>query len=184
MFPPGGIYTAEGQPYNSWMTALLPYMDQLPLYQQINPNEPWTSTVNQPVFQNIVPQYLNPAVTASNQDAAMVNGLGAAHYAGNSQLLRDNGSTGFRDITDGSSNTLMAAEVSTGFMAWGDPANRRDPALGFGNTPTQFGGPHDEGATINIVLTDGSVRMISTNIDPELLKALASPDGGEPVSQF
>ena len=39
---------------------------------------------------------------------------------------------GLRDITDGTSNTMMAGEVAVGFKPWGDPSNVRDPAAGDG----------------------------------------------------
>ncbi|MEI6538242.1 MAG: DUF1559 domain-containing protein [Planctomycetota bacterium] len=42
MFPPGGIYTKNDEPYNAWMTSLLPFVEQANLYSQIDFNQPWT----------------------------------------------------------------------------------------------------------------------------------------------
>ena len=86
-------------------------------------------------------------------------------------------------MTDGTSNTILAGEVSGGFMAWGDPENRRDPGNGFGTAPNQFGGPEAQRG-VQMLLADGSVRFISENINPQTLKALASPDGKEQVGDF
>ena len=41
MFPPGGIYTKNNEPYNSWMTSILPFVEQAGLYNQIDFNQPW-----------------------------------------------------------------------------------------------------------------------------------------------
>ena len=180
-FPPGGIYTKNEEPYNAWMTSLLPYVDQAPLYDMINSNEPWTSPTNQPVFQNVVRAYLNPNV---GPEHATVGGLGAAHYAGNSQLLKANGKIGIRDITDGTSNTILAGEVSAGFMAWGDPENRRDPAMGFGSAPNQFGGPAASRAGVTMLMCDGAVHFISNDVDPQVLKDLADPRDGNRIGNF
>ena len=82
------------------------------------------------------------------------------------------------------SNTILAGEVSGGFMAWGDPDNRRDPANGMGTGPDQFGEACPGARGVQMLLADGSVRFISENIDPQTLKALASPDGDEPIGEF
>ena len=90
-----------------------------------------------------------------------------------------------RDIVDGTSNTIIVGEVTTGLKSWGDPTNLRDPADGLGNTPQQFGlrrRPAGEGA--QFLMTDGAVRFISTEVDPEVLKALSTPDGGEFTGAF
>lgn len=181
MFPPGGIYTNKQEPYNAWMTSLLPYIEKTALYNTIDSDQPWTSPKNQQAFKIVVPQYLNPNI---GPESAIVNGFGAAHYAGNSQLLFDNGSVKIREITDGTSNTIMAGEVGGSFMAWGDPGNRRDPASGFGTAPNQFGVAVPGMGGVQMCLTDGSVRFISENIDPKVLSALATPNGGEVVGEF
>ena len=88
----------------------------------------------------------------------------------------------FADVKDGSSNTIAAGEVSAGFKAWGDPTNLRDPANGIGGGADQFGSSSPGGA--NMLFMDGSVKFIPENIDPQVLQALSTPDGGEPVGEF
>ena len=182
MFPPGGIYTKNDEPYNAWMTSLLPFVEQAYLYNQIDFNQPWTAPKNQPFFQSVIPAFLNPNI--GPQVSKVVGGFGASHYAGNSQVLKKNEGTTISDIADGTSNTILAGEVSGGFMAWGDPENRRDPANGLGTAPNQFGGPASGRGGVNMLMADGSVRFISENINPQTLKALASPDGNEQVGDF
>ena len=181
MFPPGGIYTKNDEPYNAWMTSILPFVEQADLYSQIDFNQPWTAPQNQPLFQSVIPGFLNPNI--GPEVSQVVGGFGASHYAGNSQILKSNGSVRFDNMTDGTSITILAGEVSGGFMAWGDPENRRDPANGLGTAPNQFGGPSGQRG-VQMLLADGSVRFISENIDPQTLKALASPDGNEQVGGF
>ncbi len=182
MFPPGGIYTKNNEPYNAWMTSILPFVEQAALYNQIDFNQPWTASKNQPLFKMVIPSFLNPNI---GPEASLVGGgFGASHYAGNSQVLKNNGSVKFDKMTDGTSNTILAGEVSGGFMAWGDPENRRDPANGFGTASNQFGGPVNGRGGVNMLLADGSVRFISESVDPLTLKALASPDGNDKVGEF
>ena len=182
MFPPGGIYTKNDEPYNAWMTSILPFVEQAGLYQQIDFNQPWTAPKNQPVFRSVIPAFLNPNI--GPEVSKVGGGYGASHYAGNSQVLKNNGSVKFDKMTDGTSNTILAGEVSNVFKAWGDPENRRDPAHGLGTAPNQFGGPATGRGGVNMLLADGSVRFISENVDLQTLKALASPDGKEQVGDF
>ncbi|MEZ6059847.1 MAG: DUF1559 domain-containing protein [Planctomycetaceae bacterium] len=183
VFPPGGIYTADDEPYSSWMTSLLPYVDQAGLYSRINQDQPWTSEDNYEWFEVEVPAYLHPKLAADDPETTHVNGLGAAHYAANSQLLRKNTGTPIRYLKDGTSNTLMAGEVSSGFMAWGDPANLRDPAAGIGSSPNQFGGVIPGGGAM-MLMADGSVRVIGPDVAQDVLRRLADPNDGEAVGDF
>ncbi len=175
VFPPGGIETTEGKPYHSWQTMILPFVEQARLYNQIDFDHPWTDPANQSLFQQEIPQYLNPAI----EEKVSPEGLGLSHYVGNKLLLKTNGRTQLRNIIDGSSNTIMAVETGENFKPWGDPTNIGDPAtlIGGGKKTSFRGGNH-------VLLSDGSVRFVSENIDPAVLKALSTPDGGEVIGDF
>jgi hypothetical protein len=112
-----------------------------------------------------------------------IDGLAASHYAWNSHLLGIPKPLKTSDVKDGLSNTLLIGEVNTGHRAWGDPVNWRDPVLGLHSRPDTFGGVPGE-QYVQFLFLDGSRRTLNTNIAPEVLKALATPAGGETVPDF
>ncbi len=174
-FTPSGSFGENDTPHHSWQTMLLPMMDQQPLYNTIDQSAPWTDPAQRAAFTQKVPSYLDP-----NQ--AMVtsaDGLALTHYTINANLAGPNKAMKLGEVTDGLSNTIMLGEVATGFVPWGDPSNARDPALGIGKGLGMFGSNYFGGA--NIVMADGAVRFLSENIDPAVLKALSTPNGGETV---
>ena len=96
-----------------------------------------------------------------------------------------NRQTRIRDITDGTSNTLMTSEASGDsgpWMAGGNATMRSFTKQPYINGPDGIGGPYNGGC--NMGLADGSVRFVSENIDPKVLEALATMAGGEVVPQF
>jgi prepilin-type processing-associated H-X9-DG protein len=84
------------------------------------------------------------------------------------------------DRKDGTANTLMAGEAADDFKPWGHPTNWRDPAIGINRSPQGFGSPHRGGAVF--LFMDGSVRFIKDTVDPQVLKSLSTPAGGEPIN--
>lgn len=175
MFPPGGIVREDGTEMMSWAASMLPYMDQAPLYTRINADYGWKSPQNQAIFSQSIATLTNPGFTEPA-------GPGICHYAGNSHLFAINKCWRIRDTTDGTSNTIAFGDVSAGFKQWGDPTNVRDPGLGIGPAPDKFGSPFVGGT--HFLLVDGSVRFVSENVNINLLKALATPNGGEIVSEY
>ncbi|MCH9652347.1 MAG: DUF1559 domain-containing protein [Planctomycetes bacterium] len=175
VFPPGGTETTEGKPYHSWQTYIIPFMEQGRLYNQIDFDQPWTDPANQSLFQQEIPQYINPAI----EEKVSPEGLGLSHYVGNKLLLKTNGNMGIRNILDGTANTIMAIETGQNFKPWGDPTNIAEPAaiMGPGNKTSFRGGNQ-------VLMSDGAVRFISENIDPAVLKALSTPDRGEVIGEF
>jgi len=175
-FPPGAIADRAGREYHGWQALLLPYVEQLEVYQQVDFNVPWNDPKNRVPMQTQVASYVSPGITEI-KDAA---GYALTHYAGNSYLFRKDRAFHFSDITDGTVNTILAGEAAGNFQPWGHPENCRDPGNGIDAGPDSFGRPHFP-PVAGFVMCDGSVRFLSRNIDPKILKALATPAGNETV---
>ena len=73
-------------------------------------------------------------------------------------------------------------EVDANFEPWGKPGNLRDPATGLNRSANGFGCVR-AARIVFFVMADGSVRELRDDIDPEVLRALATPaacdDAGE-----
>ena len=81
-------------------------------------------------------------------------------------------------ITDGTSSTILLGTVGEQFKPWGHPANVRDPALGINRSPQGFGGPPGWNGAM-FLMCDGSVKFLRDDTDLSVMKALATPAGGE-----
>jgi hypothetical protein len=176
-FPAGGTFDAEGRGLHGWQTALLPYIDQQPLYERIDRKKPWDHPENYAPFRTPVEIYLNWGV----QPRADVQGLALSHYAANVHVLGGNAKRTLGSITDGPEHTILAGEAGGHYKPWGYPANWRDPALGLHQTPDGFGGP--SGPWTLFVFCDGSIHRIKDDIDPAFLRALSTPNGGEKLPE-
>ena len=179
-FPAGGTFDRLGRPLVSWQTALLPYLDQVALFQSINLEVPWYAPENADALSTIVPAYSNSRGEPERE--VDPSGSALSHYAGNRRALNGGGGLPLSAFRDGTSKTFIAGEVNANFKPWGDPTNYRDAGLGLNRSPDGFGGP--SGGEVCLLLADGSVRSTSDRIDQNVLDALATPDGGEPVGEF
>jgi WD40 repeat protein len=175
-FPPGAIADKAGREHHGWQAPLLPYVEQMEVYKQVDFNVPWNDPKNRVPMQTQVASYVSPGITEV-KDAA---GYALTHYAGNSHLFRKNRAFRISEITDGTVNTILAGEAAGNFQPWGHPENCRDPGNGIDAGPDSFGRPHFP-AVAGFVMCDGSVRFLSRNIAPKILKALATPAGNEKV---
>ncbi len=187
-FPAGATLDPAGRPLHSWITQSLPYWDSSSeikiqeLHGQIQHDLPWSHPRNQPPLAEPLNVVLNPGVLKQSyyhEDSVEFDAenRALAHYAANIAVLGVGRRIAIKDITDGTSNTLLTGEVNSQFRAWGDPLNLRDVTLGINHSPAGFGSPFQGGAFF--LRVDGSVHFVSENIDPDLLKATATPDGGE-----
>lgn len=174
----GATTGSDGQPAHSWQTHLLPYLNQVALHQSIDFDVAWDDPSQGFVFQTSIPQYHHPSQT----ELVTARGFATSHYAGNVNVLLNDSELTLGDVTDGLSATIAAGEVASSFKAWGDPTNLRDPADGLSGGADQFGS--SSFGRVNMLLMDGSVRTISVEIDRQVLQALSTPDGGEPVGSF
>ena len=244
----------------SWLVAMLPNLDQAPLWNQFNQNLPVTNSANALVVSTVVPVFACPSDPNANpgnlcrnmtdQNGTVIpmarGNIGASGYGGNignvnwnsvsslgRGLMGYNSSSGVRDVTDGTSNTVASWELRAGWNVsdprgvWasgrtgggliqncmnpgnstgsgdcygineGNHSNGDDvwsngqaidnPQIGMGawNGGDGQAGPkslHVGG--VHALLTDGSVRFISQNINGLTMQAIISIGNSDVPGQF
>jgi prepilin-type N-terminal cleavage/methylation domain-containing protein len=198
-FPPGCFGPGEGPEERlSWMVAILPYLEQDPLYRQFNLEMGYAG--NLAAAQTTLKMFLCPtshegalgdpvscyvAMAGIGPDAARQ----PAGASGNGFMGYDR-VTSIAMIKDGTSNTiaLMETRVSLGPWARGGTSTLRgfDPAdvppIGDnrpfgGHKDNRPFGKHYDGT--NAALADGSVRFLPSSLDPKKLAAAITIAGGE-----
>ncbi len=171
---PNGIVQPNGRPSHSWQTCILPFMEMPQIYSRIDLDRDWRDPSQRDVFLMTIPNFLCPTIYGQNHTE---EGYAASHYAANCQVINVDRLFKLEDITDGTSNTVLAGEVATNFRAWGDPLNVRDPALGINQHADGFGAQWEGG--MHFLFADGSMTFVSENIDPAVLRALSTPNAGD-----
>ena len=173
------------------MAELLPYLEQDPLYRQLDLKKGYAG--NLPAVQTRIKTFLCPA----SKEAATVDVV--THYVAMSGIGHDaagqpagaagNGFMGYDRLTsvtmikDGTSNTIALMETRTGLGPWsrGGASTLRgfDPAdVPLHGDQRPFGG-HSAG--MHAAMADGSVRFVHSSIDPKRLAAAITIAGGEPI---
>jgi hypothetical protein len=147
--------------------ALLPFLEQAPLFQQYNFNQPWDSPGNKQVLAKI------PAVFRDPNDPADSTFSSCYALTGPATVFSGKEGVKFAQILDGTSNTLMFVEAKRD-IPWTKP---EDIPYDKEKPLPKLGGHYAEGFLA--ALCDGSVRFIAQSVDQMLLRALISRDGGE-----
>ena len=154
----------------SWRVHMLPYLDNNGLYQKFHFDEPWDSEHN----KSLLP--LMPAVFKVN--GVEEPGMTTMHiFTGDKTAFPEGKAPSIRDITDGTSNTIMAviAGPETA-QPWtkpgGLPFDEQDPLAALGTI----------GDVLNLVLMDGSAFSMPAPLDPSTIKLMIQPADGTPVN--
>jgi len=218
-----------------WTVLVLPYIDEAPRYNTFNLEGKFTTSSNVPgitannnAFKLSLKKYQCPSDPNSGSGVNNLNYFGVqgggedpvcstqsdnrVFYTNG--ILHHNSKTAIRDITDGTSNTLLLAESKYGL----NPSSRGDGihagwAAGTKldtsanpytlvaarlqiNSIPGHAGDHD---TINefsqlfgsfhiggchVTLADGSVRFLSENIDIDTYYLLAQKNDGQVIGEF
>lgn len=207
-FPPAYCDDATAGAYNNnlgWGTFILPYMDQATLYNKISSSgamdTKWPSvaamTSGPTAYAKVVlPTYICPSDPMDGINTKILGSVGKSNYKAvrSSVVATPTKARRMRDVTDGTSNTLMIGELDTknhvGSIWVGKNDNSRN-VLSFTTITYRingvdvddvFGSIHAGGC--HFLLVDGHVRFISENIDAVLYTALGTYNGDEVVGEF
>jgi len=175
---------AAGNPLLSWRVHVLPFIEEQALYEQFRLDEPWDSEHNKKLIPLMPRVYRAPG---SDVEPGKTNYLG---IRGENMIFiapKKQGEggkwpigTGFRDVLDGTSNTIMVVEASDEeAVIWTKPGDyepdEENPTRGLvGVRPGGF----------LAAFCDGSVHFISESVDFETLRRLFTRNDGNPVSEF
>lgn len=229
-FPLSSIDATLGR--SGIFASILPFLDQGNTYQQYNFSLGNSDPANLVAVSQRIPAYLCP--TAPFRRAVPISGCDANNrapgtYAASTGSLdpygtftggnpnngaivnASSGSTSMRDLTDGSSSTLLVGEsawnfpdymftsgacsgqVRWGFTYWSSPyplatafttLGPFNPKKMEGDSSRLSSFRSEHIGVVNMLMCDGSARYVSENIDHNLLNALATRSGGEVIGEF
>lgn len=154
----------------SWRVRVLPYMGEVELYDQFHLNESWDSEHNKRLIARMPERYVCPQVELPPGMTCYlsVTGTGTAFDDGKKRL-------GFRDITDGTSKTVLVVEADPDqAVIWTKPDDwefdPNDPVRGLGHL-------YARGFTVGFA--DSHTEIIPNGTPPAIIKAMMTRNGGE-----
>lgn len=172
--PAASNYDPEGKPLLSWRVYVLPYMEQQALFNQFHLDEPWDSEHNRKLIDQMPGLFADPDPTVR----AAIGDKGRTTYVvpvGEGLLFGSKKGKTFKDMIDGTSNTILAVEVvPERAVVWTKPA---DWEVDLANVLAGVKRSDRDGFVA--AWCDGHASYISNDNDPAILKKLLTPAGRE-----
>jgi Protein of unknown function (DUF1559) len=173
--PPPAITDQNGRRLLSWRVAILPYLEQNNLYKQFHLDEPWDSPHNRTLIDKMPEIYADP-----NPQIRSLAGKSKTTYvvpAGPGTVFDTKDGITFRDIPDGTSNTIILVEVPPErAVVWTKPedwdVDLASPPQGIERTDRDY---------FTAGWCDGRASVIPFDVDRNKLRAVLTRAGGEVV---
>jgi hypothetical protein len=167
---PQDVADKDGKPLLSWRVRLLPFLEHDHVYKQFKVDEPWDGPTNKPLLVQMPKIFESPRVKVKEAGHTVYQGFsgpGAIFEKGIKPLR-------FRDILDGTSNTIFAIEASVA-VPWTKPIDLPfDPKLALPDLGKAY-----NGIPLAAVM-DGSVRTLDVGkVSAKTLKAAIGRNDGE-----
>jgi RNA polymerase sigma factor (sigma-70 family) len=171
-FPAHAIYAKDGKtPLLSWRVAILPYIAEDDLYKEFKLDEPWDSAHNKKLIPKM-PKIYEPTLGKKDEGKTLIQ-----VFTGPDTVFNGSKKMKLQDITDGTSNTILALEAKE-MVTWTQPTDLTLPKAK--DKMPELGGRFSKG--FHVVMGDGSVRMVPADASAKLLRAMVTPAGGEVVT--
>jgi hypothetical protein len=173
-FPTAANYGKDGKALLSWRVHILPYVEAGALYQEFHLDEPWDSPHNKKLIARMPAVYRSP-----QQKNADLHKTAYLVVTGKDAIFSGKKGSQIRDITDGTTNTIMIVEAADDqAVTWTKPA---DFSMDSKDPLKKLVRPGAQG--FNAAFADGAVRFISAAIELSTLRAMFTRSGGEVIPQ-
>ena len=160
----------DGTPLLSWRVELLPYLDETELYREFRRDEPWDSPHNIKLLDRMPETFRNPNVEAGARTVYL-------GFAGEGTMFEAGKEIGFGQITDGTSNTILAVEANPDVaVEWTKPVD-----LPFDKDNPKKNVGEIRPGVFCVVLCDGSTHSVDVSVFPEALSNLIRRNDGRRV---
>jgi hypothetical protein len=167
-FPPAFTLGPDGKRWHSWRALILPYLEP-ELALQYRLDEPWNGPHNQSLLAYA------PDVFRSDRVGGPTNASSYFAVVGERTLWPADQALGFRDIVDGTSNTVAIVEDFRTDISWLEPKDLL-PSEFLQSLENDKTGQQDGGLTVG--LADGSTRFLVSHLERSLLNGLLTPAYG------
>jgi hypothetical protein len=173
--PAADIRDKEGKLLLSWRVAILPFLEQKPLFDQFHLDEPWDSPHNLPLLEKMPEVYLCPTRMEEKKPTTTNYQVVTSPFG-----FYEGGKSNANDTTDGADSTIMVVE-SMNPVPWTKPD---DPPLKIQEFRSVLGERHRHG--VNALFANGDVRNIPASIPLQGFQAMLTRNGGErvPIDEF
>ncbi|MBI1830756.1 MAG: DUF1559 domain-containing protein [Planctomycetes bacterium] len=181
LLPPAAICDKNGKPLLSWRVAILPYIEQGPLYREFQLDEAWDSPHNIKLLPKMPKVYAPVGLTTKQPHSTFYQA-----FVGSGTIFERRpdanamlGAKGLRllDCTDGTAHTIGVAEA-TNPIEWTRPVE-----LEFGDKLPKVGGTLFKDGFHGMMM-DASVFFFESRIDDGTLRAMITRAGGEFVDYY
>lgn len=186
-FPPAYTVDSNGAPAHSWRVLILPYLGYASLYEKYDFEQPWDGPENLKLLSEMPIEFRCPShLHVGKTTYKLVTGK-------NTAFDRDQ-TSGFLDITDGSSNSLLIVEDYARPVEWTRPSDlsvadvveivrrsaqvQRAACCAHG-VDTKF---NKAVLGTQVSLIDGSTHSIGPCLDTHNIESLCTINDGDPLS--
>jgi hypothetical protein len=167
------IRDKDGKPLLSWRVAILPYLDEIDLYKQFRLDEPWDSPHNRSLIAKMPSVFADP-----DPKLKELTKVGTTTYqvpVAPETIFHSHEGLAYRDITDGTSKTVLIVEVEPSrAVEWTKP---QDWDVDIENP--HEGVAREDRKVFTAGFADGHVEAVPVDVDPQTLRAVLTRSGKE-----
>jgi prepilin-type processing-associated H-X9-DG protein len=179
-FPPACTYDKSGKPMHSWRVLILRFLENATIYKKYDMKQLWNSPHNWKVIQEVDwGMFHCPSGKGGPGETNYVAVIGdETTWWPAGKGLR------MRDIKDSTSQTILLVEVADSGIHWAEPRDLPLAQAVQGVNPPHVkfsisSGHVVEGA--HVAFCDSHVEFLPSSTSKELLRALLTRAGGEPL---